>query len=146
MSKLNDIPVSVEAASGNVIPLLHEIRHALKRVADGQDGTIIDLRSLPLAPGEDDRIETILGKGELHAELDALGPTVIQETSYAGVWLVTHRNTEGEIVARFIEVTRLPDILKSQDEDIELAIRKLQDELDVGTGETAPALEAAAAD
>lgn len=135
MSSLDEISIRVESASGNIRPLLHEIRHALNRVAEGQEGTVIDLRSLPLAPGEDERIETILGTGELRAELDALGPSVVQETSYAGVWLVTHRNTEGEIVARFIEVTRTPDILRSQQADIELALGKLEYELDAG-GET----------
>jgi len=51
MSSLDAIAVKVEAATGNVEPLLHEIHHALKRVADGKEGTVIDLRSLPLAPG-----------------------------------------------------------------------------------------------
>jgi hydrogenase-1 operon protein HyaF len=93
---------------------LHEIRHALQRVAQGKEGTVIDLRRLPLAPGEEERIETELGKGEVRAELDALGPTLVQETSYAGVWLVTHRNKENEIVARFIEVTRMPECRRRQ--------------------------------
>ena len=129
MSSLDDIAVKVEAATGNVTPLLHEIRHALKRVVDGQEGTTIDLQSLPLAPGEQERIESVLGAGEVRAELDALGPTVIQETSYPGVWLVTHRNTEHEVLARFIEVTRIPELLKSQQADIESGISRLAAEL-----------------
>jgi hydrogenase-1 operon protein HyaF len=130
--------VQFEAATGNVEPLLHEIRHALKRVADGHDGTVIDLRSLPLAPGEEERIERLLGSGEVRAELDALGPTVVQETSFPGVWLVTHRNSEREIVARFIEVTRIPEVLKSQQEDIELAVARLETELGSASDATIP--------
>ncbi len=129
MTSLNRIAVRYEAATGNVEPLLHEVRHALKRVAEGHDGTVIDLRSLPLAPGEEERIERLLGSGEVRAELDALGPTVVQETSFPGVWLVTHRNSEREVVARFIEVTRIPELLKSQQEDIELAVARLETEL-----------------
>lgn len=129
MSALNDIPVRVDVPTGNVEPLLHEIRHALRRVADGKEGTVIDLRSLPLAPGEEERIEAMLGKGEVRAELDALGPTEIQETSYSGVWLITHRNTDGVVVARFIEVTRIPELLKSQEADMERGIRRLESEL-----------------
>ena len=129
MTSLADIPVNVEAATGNVYPLLHEIRHALKRVANGQEGTTIDLRSLPLAPGEEEQIESVLGAGEVRAEFDSLGKTVVQETSYAGVWLVTHWNTEQEIVARFVEVTRIPGILKSQQEDIEQGIDRLAADL-----------------
>lgn len=129
MSSLDAITVKVEAATGNVEPLLHEIRHALRRVADGHQGTVIDLRSLPLAPGEEQQIEDALGEGEVRAEFSSLGPTVVQETSYPGVWLVTHRNTEQAVVARFIEVTRVPELLKSQEADIEQGICRLESEL-----------------
>jgi hydrogenase-1 operon protein HyaF len=120
-------------ATGNVEPLLHEIRHALKRVAEGKEGTIIDLRALPLAPGEEERIEAVLGEGEVRAELDTLGRTVFQETSYSGVWLVTHRNTEQAVLTRFIEVTRMPELLKSQRADIERGISRLEAELGVSS-------------
>jgi len=132
MTSLRDIPVSVEAASGNVLPLLHEIRHALARVADGGEGTTIDLQSLPLAPGEEQRIEALLGTGEVRAEFEALGPSVVQETGYAGVWLITHRNRDLETVARFIEVSRMPEILRSQPEDIERGLGRLERELTGG--------------
>ena len=138
MNSLSDIPIGIETATGNVAPLLHEIRHALKRVAVGQAGTTIDLRSLPLATGEELKIEDILGTGEVRAELDALGPTVVQETAYPGVWLVTHRNPEREIVARLIEVTRVPEILNSQQADIEQGIGRLEKTLANGGD---PALE-----
>ncbi|MDH4048207.1 MAG: hydrogenase expression/formation protein [Gammaproteobacteria bacterium] len=131
MSALDTISVRVEASSGNVRPLLHEIRHALQRVADGGIGTTIDLGSLPLAPGEEKRIEELLGSGELRAELDALGPTVLQETRYAGVWFVTHRNTEQEVVARFIEVTRVPELLLAQEVDMQRAVHELEKQLEV---------------
>ena len=144
MTSIDRIAVNVEAATGNVEPLLHEIRHALKRVAAGQDGTTIDLRSLPLAPGEEERIENVLGEGEVRAELDALGPTVVQETSYPGVWLVTHRNSEQEIVARFVEVTRMPELLKSQRQDIELGLSRLESELKDAGDLTIPTREAIA--
>lgn len=144
MTSLERIAVKTEAATGNVEPLLHEIRHALARVADGQGGTTIDLRSLPLAPGEEERIERLLGTGEVRAELDALGPTVVQETSFAGVWMVTHRNAEREVVARFIEVTRMPEVLKSQQEDIELAVSRLETELRNDGETTIPAQETTA--
>jgi len=129
MSALDAIKVNVEIPTGNVEPLLHEIRHALKRLADGEDGTVIDLKSLPMAPGEEERIESALGEGEVRAELQALGPTVVQETAYPGVWLVTHRNAENAVVARFIEVTRMPEILMAQPEDIARGIEKLESEL-----------------
>ena len=129
MSSLDTIPVTTEVATGNVEPLLHEIRHALKRLAGGEDGTTIDLKSLPLAPGEEERIEATLGTGEVRAEVDALGPTLIQETSYPGVWLITHKNADNAVVARFIEVTYIPELLRSQPEDIDAGIDRLANEL-----------------
>lgn len=129
MSSLDTIPVTTEVATGNVEPLLHEIRHALKRLAGGEDGTTIDLKSLPLAPGEEERIEATLGTGEVRAEVDALGPTLIQETSYPGVWLTTHKNADGAVVARFIEVTFIPELLRSQPADIDAGIDRLENEL-----------------
>lgn len=144
MKTVDDIPVSIEAGTGNVAPLLHEIRHALKRLAAGKEGTTIDLRRLPLAPGEEQRIEDVLGSGEVRAELDALGPTEVQETSFAGVWIVTHRNQNREVVARFIEVTRIPDILRAQTEDIEFAVSKLETELNAGADATVPCREQSA--
>ena len=129
MSSLDNIQVKTEVATGNVEPLLHEIRHALKRLARGEEGTTIDLRSLPLAPGEDERIEATLGTGEVRAEVDALGPTLIQETSYPGVWLITHKNADDAVVARFIEVTYIPELLRSQPEDIDAGIDRLENEL-----------------
>lgn len=129
MSSLDCIPVNTEVATGNVEPLLHEIRHALRRLADGADGAVIDLQRLPLAPGEEQRIEEVLGKGEVTAVLNALGPTEVQETAYPGVWLITHRNTEEAVVGRLIEVTHIPELLKSQQADIENGVNRLENEL-----------------
>ena len=129
MSSLDANPVCSGVSTGNVEPLLHEIRHALRRLANGDDGTIIDLMRLPLAPGEEERIEETLGTGEVRAEVDALGSTLIQETSYPGVWLVTHMNADDVVVARFVEVTYIPELLRSQQADIDAGIDRLEDEL-----------------
>jgi len=124
-SRLRSIPVRVESATGNVLPILHEIRHALDRlVADGSEG-IIDLRAIPLAPGEEDRILEVLGSGEVRAEFESLGRSEILESSYAGCWIVTHYDPAGAIKARFIEVTRIPEILKSQSADIADGLERL---------------------
>ena len=102
----------------NVKPLLHEVKHALNKLIENSETTIIDLRSIPLAPGEEEKILNTLGCGEVHAQLNALGLSEIIETQYAGVWIVTHYNDEDHVTSRFIEVTNMPDILCSQTEDI----------------------------
>ena len=112
---------------GNVTPLLNEIVHALDRLLAEDEPTIIDLASLPFAPGELEDLEQALGTGELTAELDALGKSLIRETEYPGVWWVEHHNTGGEVVGRYIEITRSPEILMSQDADIGAGRARLRD-------------------
>jgi hydrogenase-1 operon protein HyaF len=114
----------------NVKPILHEIRHALEKLINSGENSIIDLRSIPLAPGEEETIIETLGHGEVHARLDALGPSDIYETRFAGVWLVTHFNENENIVSRFIEVTVLPEVLKAQREDVIHALDGLERELE----------------
>ena len=128
------IPVTVEVKfniqigdelTHNVKPLLHEIKHALDTLIETGRTTIIDLRSIPLAPGEEDKILDTLGQGEVQAQLNALGLSQITETQYAGVWIVTHYNDEQHIISRFIEVTTMPEILCSQTEDVMEAYSRL---------------------
>ncbi len=119
-----NIQVSADLTQ-NVKPLLHEIKHALDNLIETGQTTIIDLRSIPLAPGEEDHILKTLGLGEVQAKLDALGLSEIIETQYAGVWVVTHYNDENHIISRFIEITTMPEILSSQTEDIMAAYSRL---------------------
>ena len=114
----------------NVKPLLHEVKHALDNLIKNGETAIIDLRSIPLAPGEEDKILNTLGQGEVQAKLNALGPSEIIETQYAGVWIVTHYNDENEILSRFIEITTMPDILRSQTEDVIEASNRLTTRLE----------------
>lgn len=120
------VEVRAEGYTGNVQPLLHEIFHALQRLYDSGEVTIIDLRALPLAPGEEEQIERQLGRGEVLARIDALGPSEIIETAIAGVWLVTHYNAEEEVLGRMIEICRIPAILESQDQDIEYGLDDME--------------------
>jgi len=118
-----------DALTWNVKPLLHEVRHALKNLIDHGETKMIDLRSIPLAPGEEDQILATLGQGEVRCLLESLGPSEIVETDYAGVWLVTHYNDENDIISRFIEVSFMPEILFSQKEDVLTAYENLSETL-----------------
>jgi hydrogenase-1 operon protein HyaF len=114
----------------NVKPLLHEIKHGLDTLIETGKTSIIDLRSIPLAPGEEDKILNTLGQGEVLAQMNALGLSEVIETQYAGVWVVTHYNDEGNIISRFIEVTTMPNILCSQTEDLLTAYSRITEALD----------------
>jgi hydrogenase-1 operon protein HyaF len=50
----------------------------------------------------------------VRAELDAVGLTTVDESRFAGVWVVTHHDAAGEIIGRLIEVTYVPEIIRSQ--------------------------------
>lgn len=124
--KLQAIRVRTEVSSGNIAPLLHEIRHALAELSTSGACNIIDLKGIPLAPGEQETILATLGEGEVRAEIQALGKSEIRETGFPGVWVVTHYDEQGDIKARFIEITRMPQILESQGPDIGEGLARLE--------------------
>jgi hydrogenase-1 operon protein HyaF len=115
---------------GNVRPLLNEVLHALDRLLEDDEPTVIDLAGLPFGPGELEHLEATLGQGELSARLDALGISRIRETAIPGVWWVEHRNATDEIMGRFLEITRTPEILLSQVADIKAGRTRLKEQLD----------------
>jgi hydrogenase-1 operon protein HyaF len=134
-STLAELEIEVgDIGTHNVIPLLHEIRHALSQLLEEGKETVIDLRSIPLAPGEEAVIEQVLGEGEVQAVLSALGPSDFRETSYPGVWVVTHYNHDDKIVGKFVEVAVVPALLRSQAEDMAAGLRRLESRLMVDGG------------
>ena len=130
-SRLQEIPVRVESGdfTQNVTPLLHEVRHALDRLLQNGTETTIDLGAIPLAPGELERIDEVLGEGEVRVTLEALGPSEIHETKYPGVWRITHRNTTEQVVGRYIEIARIPSLLLAQKPDMQRALEQLSQSL-----------------
>ena len=123
MTGLAGIPIKIEhasgkLASGNVEPLLHEIGHALELLIEVGKASIIDLRGVPLAPGEEDRILEFLGTGEVRAEFEASGLSTVNESRFPGVWVVTHHDATGDVMSRLIEITLVPEILCSQVEEL----------------------------
>lgn len=147
MSGLDAIGVRVEGpdlkalARENARPILHEIRHAVAKLLESGEETVIDLRGLPLSDFDQDFLVEQLGTGELECRLDALGKSVIQETAYHGVWLVTHYNEGERVIGRFVEVTYVPTILKSDPIDIRSDLDRLTERLAAGL-EDEPAGEA----
>jgi len=115
---------------GNIRALLSEIATCLEKLVKTGETGMIDLNSLPLAPGEYEQLRQTLAQGEFSARIEAIGPSEIIETRYPGVWWVTHYNVEGDIVADMLEITSLPEIIKSQPEDIRTGLELLRAQLD----------------
>lgn len=131
MNTFNGIPLLAQNGStGNVLPLLHEIRHALEKfLADGEE-SLLDLHGLPLTSADEAALLAALGRGEVSAELDSLGVSHIRETAYAGVWLVEHLDPEGRRIAYHIAICQIPAIVKSEYQDMLEALGRLQERLD----------------
>lgn len=115
--------------TGNAGPILREIATALARLLDSGHETTIDLGALPFSAGDEKALDAALGTGEVHATLDALGRSHVAETGVAGVWRVDHFDQHGETLSRFIEITFVPDILKTQRADAETGLARLEDDL-----------------
>lgn len=111
--------------TGNLKPVLHEIRHALQTLIEQGQPTMLDLNGIPFSPSELAELETFLGQGEIALELDVLGKTRIQECSYAGVWRIQHFNEQDKRIGYFIEVDHVPEILRSQSDDMREGLNTL---------------------
>jgi hydrogenase-1 operon protein HyaF len=62
----------------------------------------------------------------------------VWETAIKGVWIVDHRDLDEQRLALNIEVATIPNILRTQPEDVEDAIRALDERLAAVSGEPAP--------
>ena len=130
MSALDSIAIAVATPRpaqewGNALPILHEIRHGLERLAASGEPTVIDLRAIPFGPGDEARLLERLGRGEVEANIHALGETLIRETAIPAVWLLDFLNAEGERIALHLEIARVPGLLLTQPEDLAEAPARL---------------------
>ena len=135
MSALGEIPIHVEplpeksagrelgAGLGAILSELATLLEALRTT--GEEGAI-DLRSLPLGPNDLDRLQRILGSGEVDVRIEANGESRIRETAVCGLWWTEHRNAAGESLAVLIEVARVPNILVAADDDLALGAVRLR--------------------
>jgi hydrogenase-1 operon protein HyaF len=134
MNGLDAIGVRIESDArsgegGYALAILREIESLLAELVDSGRSGRIDLRSLPLLPGDDARLADVLGEGEVDATIQAMGATRVRETAVPGVWWVTHRNVEGHTIAELIEVTLVPEILKTHREDARIGLTTLQERI-----------------
>jgi hydrogenase-1 operon protein HyaF len=110
---------------GHTPAILHEIRHALERLIATGEETRIDLQAMPFGPGDLEQLTGILGQGEVQARVEALGPTLIQETAIPGVWLVDYRDLADQRLGYQIEIAPVPEILRPRAEDLAEALTRL---------------------
>ncbi len=131
---LQSMPFRIEGEEGcsigSLAALLAEIAARLERLSAGGKGSAIDLRALPFAPQEYEALREHLGQGEVSVRIDAIGPSEIFETRYPGLWWVTHCNAEGDITSDLLEITHIPEIIKSHPHDIKAGLASFRAQLD----------------
>lgn len=111
---------------GGLRAIMHEILAMVENLAAYGEAGQIDLRSLPLAPGEYAHLKAALGKGEAEIRLELEGQTVCRETAYPGVWWVQHDDPSGARKAEFIEVAKVPGILVPDGDDLRDGVLRLE--------------------
>ena len=127
---LNLTKNQLQLATTSLLPLLHQVQHALQHLIADNEPSSIDLRNLSLLAEQEQCLLDFLGKGEVEARLNVFGESILQETKYTGVWLVEHYNPDAELTGRYLEIAWLPNILSSPVEDVHHAIEKLSCRLD----------------
>lgn len=140
MSRLSDIPVTVEGGAvtaeagpdtgavlgGGVVAVLHEVAALLERLHEHGEPGSVDLATMPMAPAEHERLRSTLGTGEVSAEIRSEGLSSVRETAVHGVWWVEHRDPADRTLAEFIEITTVPEILRSHHADIGAGLERLR--------------------
>jgi hydrogenase-1 operon protein HyaF len=118
--------VADELATANARAILREVEALLERLVAGGEAGAIDLRAVPLSPTDLALLARELGDGEVSASIQANGLSVVRETAYAGVWWVTHHDENDAVVAEFIEVCAIPEVLKSQQVDMSISLARMR--------------------
>lgn len=132
MSGLDSIPVVVKGDLGvdgqtqNLRPLLMQVEQAVQDLVDNGSITVIDLSAMPFSDRDEQALRKQLGRGEVTATVDAMGPTLVEETALSGVWLVEHKDGEGRRLTLHLEVGRIPALLLTPAEDIVEGLARLK--------------------
>jgi len=131
LSHLESIPIETEPFidindGSGARAILCEIETMLEQLLAHDEEGVIDLKTIPISHDEYLQLQYVLGKGELSATIQSLGKSTVAETAIAGVWWITHYNEEGEVIADLIEITLIPDILKSDQADMRNSLEELR--------------------
>lgn len=121
MAQLNSLEIPIEVAepiTGMAQAVLRELIEHLALLANEGDTHVIDLSSLPMTSSDKQQLEKSLGQGEVNISLSTIGESRIYETAYAGIWWIKHYSADEQLISELIEVTTIPEIIKSQIDDI----------------------------
>ena len=115
--------------TGAAPAVLREIESMLVELIECGTVGRIDLRSLPLSPADLDWLAGALGEGEVQASVETMGSSDVLETGVLGVWWVRHFDEGGNVTADFIEVTQLPELLKTHPADMQAGLARPREQM-----------------
>ncbi len=125
MSGFN-LPIEVaEPRTGMAHAVLSELSDHLPALVDEGKQHVIDLTSLPMTETDKRELQDLLGKGEVSITLSTIGDSQIFETKINGIWWIKHYGADGQLISELIEITRVPDIIKSHSEEIRISIDEI---------------------
>ncbi|HOE40257.1 MAG TPA: hydrogenase expression/formation C-terminal domain-containing protein [Rhodoferax sp.] len=126
--------LSVDAQPGTVAnAVFAEVKTSVERLVDQGETRSVDLRFMQSMPAERAALESLLGRGEVLAEVHAAGRSKVQETAIPCVWLIRHFNSEDELVGELIEVTDVPEILVSDRQAVTHCLTQLNAKAPTGS-------------
>jgi hydrogenase-1 operon protein HyaF len=130
MKRDNAAPCMSTLSTGMAFAIFSEICQRLRTLADHNEPSAIDLRSLPMTQSDRNQLEELLGRGEVSARLEIAGPSDIWETAFAGVWWIRHMGADKRIATEEIAITRIPEIFLSDPHDIAAAAGRMRENLE----------------
>ncbi|MGD8957106.1 MAG: hydrogenase expression/formation C-terminal domain-containing protein [Chromatiaceae bacterium] len=110
----------------NVGPLLQQIEQALQDLQQTGSETVIDLGAMPFSAQDEQELRERLGRGEVNATVEAFGPTLVQETAFAGVWLVEYQDAEQRRLTLHLQIARIPELLITPADDLVESLASLR--------------------
>ncbi len=120
------LPVEVvQPSTGMAQAVLVELAEHLALLAKTGDTHVIDLSSLPINETDKQELKDFLGQGEVDITLSTIGESKIFETAYSGIWWIKHYSVDEKFISEFLEVTSVPQIIKTHVDDIQQAAIKL---------------------
>lgn len=107
--------------------IVEEIILALKNLLERDETHTIYINKLPLTKKDRELLNSILGKYQIKAVIESKRNKVeYRETAINGVWLgIFFGEDEKKPILETIEITYIPELLKSQKEDIQNGLNLL---------------------
>lgn len=114
-----NIPIQInQAPSSMAQALFNELAQHLQQLVDQGSEYTVDLFSLPINDADKQELEQLLGRGEVEVTLNTVGQSQLFETSFSGIWWVRHYSADEILISEFIEVSWIPEIIKSHPSDV----------------------------